>query len=65
MAKASQKNMIQSCQQEYPNIHIAQLNIAGPLSNDNVSPAAVALKFWELYSQDEDHWTETMEISGK
>jgi hypothetical protein len=64
MVKTAQRNMVQSLQKKYRDVHIAQLYIAGNVSpEDKVqSPEPVARKFLELYLQEKADWSLDMEI---
>ncbi|RFU25722.1 hypothetical protein B7463_g10620, partial [Scytalidium lignicola] len=64
MVKAAQRNMVQSLQKVYPNIHTAIINIGGPVSKEDpyLNPDAIAKKIWELYSQSSDSWTPEINV---
>lgn len=64
MAKASQRNLVQSLQKTYPTVHIALLNVGGPVSQEDayLNPPAIAEKFWELYSQEKEDWTGELNV---
>jgi hypothetical protein len=56
MAKAAQRNLVLSLHESYLQVHIALLNVCGAVSKEdkNLNPGAIAEKFWELYSQEEE-----------
>ncbi len=64
MVKAAQRNLMMSLQKTYPSVHLALLNVGGPVSegDKNLNPGAIAEKFWELYSQDEEKWTQDLTV---
>ncbi|KAE9372831.1 hypothetical protein N431DRAFT_505132 [Stipitochalara longipes BDJ] len=64
MVKTSQRNMVQSLQKTYNDVHIAQLYVAGNVSPEDKirSPELVAMKFRDLYMQEKGSWSREMEI---
>jgi hypothetical protein len=56
--------MVQSLQNTYKDVHIAQLYVAGIVSPEDKirSPELVAKKFLELYVQEKASWSPDMEI---
>jgi hypothetical protein len=66
MVKASQRNLVQSLQKTYPNVHIALVNVGGQVSKQDkyLNPDAIGKKFWELYSQEKEDWTLELNIMG-
>jgi hypothetical protein len=64
MVKTSQRNIVQSLQNKYKDVHIAQSYVAGNVSPEDKirSPELVAKKFLELYLQEKVDWSLDMEI---
>lgn len=66
MVKASQRNLVHSLHKLNPEVHIALLNVGGPVSLDDpfLNPTAIAEKYWELYSQPKEEWTMDFNVMG-
>ncbi|KAF8848993.1 NAD(P)-binding protein [Acephala macrosclerotiorum] len=66
MVKSSQRNLVESLKLSFPDVHIALLNVGGPVSPEDkyLNPPAIAEKFWELYSQEKSARTLDLEILG-
>ncbi|KAE9378631.1 putative NADP(+)-dependent dehydrogenase [Stipitochalara longipes BDJ] len=64
LVKASQRNLAQSLALTYPDVHVALLNVGGPVSWEDkwFNPPAIAKKFWELYTQEKDKWTLDLDL---
>jgi hypothetical protein len=64
VVKTAQRNMVQSLQNTYKDVHIAQLYVAGNVSPEDKirSPELVAEKFLELYLQEKADWSLDLEI---
>jgi hypothetical protein len=64
MVKTVQRNMVQSLQKIYKDVHIAQLYVAGNVSPEDKtrSTEQVAKKLLELYMQEKADWSLDMEI---
>jgi hypothetical protein len=56
--KASQRTLVLSLQKLYPDVHIALLNVAGPVSEGDgtLKPGNVAEEFCKLYKQEQGNW---------
>jgi len=64
LAKASQRNLVQSLAMTHPDVHVALLNIGGPVSREDrwFNQPAIAKKLWELHSQEKDKWTLDLDL---
>lgn len=66
MVKASQRNLVQSLQMTYPDVHIALLNVHGPVSEGDewLNPGKIAERWWDVYSQEKEQWTGELQTLG-
>lgn len=64
LVKTSQRNMVDSFKQTFPDIHIALLNVAGQVSPEDkdFNPPRIAKKYWELYDQEKSAWTFDLDV---
>lgn len=65
MVKSAQRALVLSMHAKYgEEVHIALLSVGGVVAPDkeNLSPANIANKCWELYKQPKDKWQRETEI---